>query len=211
VSRAVQIHQHLLQRPRLGRLEHTHVLLCLGLDYRRGGFIDRAIEAFQEVLRLDPTNEHALAQLEKLYEDQHNWTEAARIRERLTETVAPGRQPRHRTIRAFLENQIGVPAPGPGQPGAAAPPFAAAIEIDPAVTPAYVNLGDLRLAKADTAGAIAMWETLTATSPRPAHLVLERRRSAPAPSTPSHRSGGPASPSPPTSAPAATRAAPSRC
>ena len=80
VSRAVQIHQHLLQRPRLGRFEHTHVLLCLGLDYRRGGFIDRAIEAFQEVLRLDPTNEHALAQLEKLYEDQHNWTEAARIR-----------------------------------------------------------------------------------------------------------------------------------
>ena len=61
VSRAVQIHQHLLQRPRLGRLEHTHVLLCLGLDYRRGGFVDRAIEAFQEVLRLDPTNEHALA------------------------------------------------------------------------------------------------------------------------------------------------------
>ena len=110
VSRAVQIHQHLLQRPRLGRLEHTHVLLCLGLDYRRGGFIDRAIEAFQEVLRLDPTNEHALAQLEKLYEDQHNWTEAARIRERLTESVAPGRQPRHRTIRAFLENQIGLQA-----------------------------------------------------------------------------------------------------
>ena len=60
VSRAVQIHQHLLQRPRLGRLEHTYVLLCLGLDYRRGGFVDRAIEAFNEVLRLDPSNEHAL-------------------------------------------------------------------------------------------------------------------------------------------------------
>ena len=129
VSRAVQIHQHLLQRPRLGRLEHTHVLLCLGLDYRRGGFIDRAIEAFQEVLRLDPTNEHALAQLEKLYEDQHNWKEAARIREQLTESVAPGRQPRHRTIRAFLENQIGLQALAGGDTDAAAKHFAAGAEV----------------------------------------------------------------------------------
>ena len=100
VSRAVQIHQQLLQRPRLGRLEHTYVLLCLGLDYRRGGFVDRAIEAFQEVLRLDPTNEHALLQLEKLYEDQHKWAEAARDpraphRDRRAEpAAAPSHHPR---------------------------------------------------------------------------------------------------------------------
>jgi len=178
VSRAVQLHQQLLQRPRLGRLEHTHVLLCLGLDYRRGGFVDRAIEAFQEVLRLDPVNEHALAQLEKLYEDQHNWAEAARIRERLTESVAPGRQPRHRTIRAFLENQIGSQALGLGETDAAARHFQAAIDIDPAVTPAYVNLGDLRLARGDAAGAIQMWEALAAATPERAYLVLDRLRAA---------------------------------
>jgi lipopolysaccharide biosynthesis regulator YciM len=110
VSRAVQIHQQLLQRPRLGRQEHVHVLLCLGLDYRRGGFVDRAIEAFQEVLRLEPANEHALAQLEKLYEDQHNWREAAKIRERLSETVAPGRQPRHRSSRTRSARRRSPPA-----------------------------------------------------------------------------------------------------
>ena len=39
------------------------------------------------------------------------------------------------------------------------------------MTPAYVNLGDLRLARGDPAGAIAMWETLTTTSPERAYLV----------------------------------------
>ena len=71
-----QEHQALLQRPRLNRIEHAYVLLCLGLDYRRGGFVDRALEAFNEVLRLDPENEAALVNLEKLQEEQHQWQEA---------------------------------------------------------------------------------------------------------------------------------------
>src|SRR5688500_6499592 len=76
VGRAIQEHQSLLQRPNLRKLEHANVLLCLGLDYKAGGFVDRALEAFSEVLRLDPGNEYALANLEKLYEEQHQWTEA---------------------------------------------------------------------------------------------------------------------------------------
>src|SRR4030095_16385093 len=80
---------------------------------------------------------------------------------------------------AFLENQIGLQALADGDTQAAAAHFDAAIDIDAAVTPAYVNLGDLRLARGDTAGAIAMWETLTASSPERAYLVLERLRAAP--------------------------------
>ena len=68
VGRAIQEHQALLQRPNLRKLEHANVLLCLGLDYKQGGFVDRALEAFTEVLRLDPGNAYALANLEKLYE-----------------------------------------------------------------------------------------------------------------------------------------------
>ena len=54
VGKAITVHQSLLQRPKLTELEHAYVLLCLGLDYKRGGFVDRALEAFNEVLRLDP-------------------------------------------------------------------------------------------------------------------------------------------------------------
>jgi lipopolysaccharide biosynthesis regulator YciM len=64
VGRAIQEHQALLQRPRLSEMEHVNVMLCLGLDYRRGGFVDRAAEAFSEVLKLAPDNEAALLNLE---------------------------------------------------------------------------------------------------------------------------------------------------
>ena len=66
VGRAVNVHQALLQRPDLTELEHAYVLLCLGLDFRHGGFVDRALEAFQEVLHLDPLNRYALVNLQKL-------------------------------------------------------------------------------------------------------------------------------------------------
>jgi lipopolysaccharide assembly protein B len=81
VGRAIQEHQTLLQRANLRTLEHANVLLCLGLDYRHGGFVDRAFEAFSEVLRLDPDNRYALANLEKLHEEQHQWTEAYAMRQ----------------------------------------------------------------------------------------------------------------------------------
>ena len=60
VARAIQVHQALLQRPKLTRVEHTYILLCLGLDFKRGGFVDRALETFNEVVRMDPDNQYAL-------------------------------------------------------------------------------------------------------------------------------------------------------
>ena len=45
VARAIQVHQALLQRPKLTKVEHAYILLCLGLDFKRGGFVDRALEA----------------------------------------------------------------------------------------------------------------------------------------------------------------------
>src|SRR6186997_142009 len=110
VGRAIQEHQALLQRPKLRRLEHANVLLCLGLDYRGGGFVDRAIAAFNEVLKLDPQNRYALSNLEKLHEDQHQWDEAYAMRQRLaalsTEQEGGADSPRHNEILAFLENEF---------------------------------------------------------------------------------------------------------
>ena len=111
VGRAIQEHQNLLQRSNLRKLEHANVLLCLGLDYRRGGFVDRAIEAFTEVLRLDPRNQYAIANLEKLYEEQHQWTDAYAARQRLASLSAASEEaPRHNEILAFLENELGQAA-----------------------------------------------------------------------------------------------------
>ena len=174
VSRAIQVHQALLQRPKLTRLEHSYVLLCLGLDYKRGGFVDRALEAFKEVLRLSPDNQYALLYLEKLYEEQHQWEEAYRIRRQLVDLSGPDTHARNQSILGFLENALGLDALKVQRAEDAARHFESAIALDGSTTPAYLNLGDVRLLKGDTAGALSTWQQLMEVAPERAHLALER-------------------------------------
>jgi lipopolysaccharide biosynthesis regulator YciM len=178
VGRAIQEHQALLQRPNLRKLEHANVLLCLGLDYRSGGFVDRAIEAFKEVLRLDPQNRYALSNLEKLYEDQHQWDEAYATRERLAALSTPAEggpdAPRHNEVLAFLENEFGRAALKRGDYREAARRFQAANERDPRNAPAHLSLGDVRFKEGDVAGAVEAWERLISASPERAYLAFPR-------------------------------------
>src|SRR5437868_12008161 len=137
VGKAITVHQHLLQRPKLNRLEHAYVLLCLGLDYKRGGFVDRALEAFNEVLRLDPKNQYALVNLQKLHEEQHQWSEAYDTRQRLTKLAAIDSRPQSQAILAFLENEIGLEAMRRKDYSEAVKRFQAAIDLDARTVPAY--------------------------------------------------------------------------
>jgi lipopolysaccharide biosynthesis regulator YciM len=178
VGRAIQEHQQLLQRPDLRKLEHANVLLCLGLDYKSGGFVDRALEAFTEVLRLDPGNQYALSNLEKLYEEQHQWSEAYATRKKLARTDADSAAARHQEILAFLENEIGLDALKRMDYAAAAQRFDAAIELDPRNPPAYLNLGDVRFLEGNTAGAVEAWERLVERAPDRAYLTFARLESA---------------------------------
>ncbi|PYR89455.1 MAG: hypothetical protein DMF84_24870 [Acidobacteria bacterium] len=175
VGRAIQEHQSLLQRPNLRKLEHANVLLCLGLDYRRGGFVDRAIEAFTEVLRLDPQNQYALSNLEKLHEEQHQWHEAYATRQKLA--ALPGaseESPRHSEILAFLEFELGQDALKRMDYADAARRFEAAIDLDARNAPAHLSLGDVRFYEGKTADAVSAWERLIDASPERAYLAFSR-------------------------------------
>jgi lipopolysaccharide biosynthesis regulator YciM len=174
VGKAITIHQSLLQRPRLSRLEHAYVLLCLGLDYKRGGFVDRALEAFNEVLRLDPKNEYALVNLQKLHEEQHQWSEAYDTRQRLTKLAAIDSRPQNEAILAFLENEIGLEAMRRRDYVEASRRFRGAIALDARAVPAYLNLGDVRVLQGDEREAVAIWETLIDVAPDRAYLAFDR-------------------------------------
>ena len=176
VGRAIQVHQQLLQRPQLAKHEHASVLLCLGLDFKRAGFVDRAVEAFGEVLRLDPDNAHALVNLEKMHEDQQQWSEAYRVRDRLTALAPPDQRARHKSILAFLQNELGLQAMRSGARQEARVAFESAIELDPSIVPAHLNLGDLLATGGDLAGAAAVWERVVNASPGRAYLAFDRLR-----------------------------------
>jgi lipopolysaccharide biosynthesis regulator YciM len=178
VGRAIQIHQQLLQRPRLTRHEHASVMLCLGRDFRHGGFVDRAVDAFTDVLKIDPSNQPALLNLEKLHEEQRQFAEAYRLRERLAALTPPDQQGRHRAILAFLGNELGMQALQRGERQEARLRFTAAIDQHPAAVPAYVNLGDLQAGDGDLTGAVATWERVLEAAPDRAYLVFTRLRDA---------------------------------
>ncbi len=182
VGRAIQEHQNLLQRPKLRKLEHANVLLCLGLDYRSGGFVDRAIEAFTEVLKLDPDNRYALSNLEKLYEDQHQWDQAYSARQKLAAlaTSADGgiESPKHNEVLAFLENEFGQAALRGGDFKEAARRFDAAIDRDPRNVPAQLSLGDVRFKESRVADAVGVWERLLDAAPERAYLAFTRLENA---------------------------------
>jgi|SRR5579872_2784826 len=174
VGKAITVHQALLQRPRLSTLEHAYVLLCLGLDYKRGGFVDRALEAFNEVMRLDPQNEYALLNLQKLHEEQHQWTEAYDTRQRLSKLSAIDSRPQSQAILAFLENEIGLEAMRRRDYVEALRRFEAAIELDARAVPAYLNLGDVRVAEGDERAAAEIWERVVDVAPDRAYLAFDR-------------------------------------
>lgn len=176
VGRAIQVHQALLQRSKLTNLEQAYVLLCLGLDYKRGGFVDRALEAFNQVLRLDPQNRYALVNLQKLHEEQHQWQEAYRIRQRM-QAADESADSRHRAILAFLENELGLQALKRSEHAEAARRFEAAIDLDATAVPAYLNLGDVRVAQNDPAAAVAAWEKVIQVAPDRAYLTFGRLES----------------------------------
>jgi lipopolysaccharide assembly protein B len=176
VGRAINVHQALLQRSNLTRLEHAYVLLCLGLDFRHGGFIDRALEAFQEVVQLDPRNRYALVNLQKLHEEQQQWAEAAKVRDQIAK-LGDGRD-EDRQILAFLRNQLGTAEAREGQTAAAAASYREAIDIDPRTAPAYLNLGDAQAQAGRRREAIDAWESLVHTVPERAYLAFERLETA---------------------------------
>ena len=178
VGRAINIHQGLLQRPKLKPLEHAYILLCLGLDFRRGGFVDRAHEAFKEVLRLDPKNHHALVQLEKLHEEQHQWSDAYEIRRQLAALEGEEPKGRHQEILGHLEHELGRDALGRGDREGALSHFQAALDRDPKVAPAHLAVGDVHARDGNDAAAVAAWERLPEVAPERAYLAFDRLQAA---------------------------------
>ena len=174
VGKAITIHQTLLQRQKLSRMEHAYVLLCLGLDYKRGGFVDRALDAFSEVLRLDAKNQYALENIQRLHEEQHQWTEAYDTRQRLTTLAAIDSRPQSQAILAFLENEIGLEAVRRKDISEAVRRFQSAIELDPRAVPAYLNLGDVRLQQGKESEAADIWNTMVEVAPDRAYLAFGR-------------------------------------
>ncbi len=83
VDRAIRIHQNLIARPQLSKLQRIHSLLELGQDYMRAGVLDRAERLFMEVVDSGEQQEHGLRYLLDIYEQEKDWHRAIEVAQRL--------------------------------------------------------------------------------------------------------------------------------
>ncbi len=87
-NRAVRVHEHLLSRADLSRLDRNRAQHALALDFLKAGLLDRAEEALR---RLEGSSYEAEARLALLaiYERSRDWKQASEIAQRM-QTAAQG-------------------------------------------------------------------------------------------------------------------------
>ncbi len=152
IGRAIQIHQNLLLRRELDPLLRREALLGLALDFRAGGFLRRAAASFAELLEVDPQNQQALRELERIRVESGDWEEAIRIRRRIGRA-----DPATPQILAHLWTGLGRERAKAGQEAEARKTFRRAFGHDRRCAEAYIALGDLKFREGKVRKAIGLW------------------------------------------------------
>lgn len=82
-ERAVQIRQNLIVRPGLDKAYKAKAWFELGMDYKRGGFLDRAAGAFEQARKLEGDTEPIILELARLSALSGDFSSAAKHYARL--------------------------------------------------------------------------------------------------------------------------------
>lgn len=159
-ARAVRIHQNLLLRKDLAGEDRLCALADLAEDFRRGGFLHRAIAAYEEVLARAPRHLGALRALVRLQSDVRDFDAALALAARL-DRIAPASRA---TVTALLE-QAEV-AYAEGRTADARKAVRRALRRDARDARAWSLLGELESELGRSKAALAAWQRVP---------VLDRR------------------------------------
>lgn len=83
VDRAIRIHQNLIARPTLNHEQRATALMELGMDYMRSGLLDRAEGLFLELVESGSHSTQAYQQLQEIYQQEKDWSQAITVARRL--------------------------------------------------------------------------------------------------------------------------------
>ncbi|MBW1714304.1 MAG: tetratricopeptide repeat protein [Deltaproteobacteria bacterium] len=170
IERAIRIRQGIILRPNLDGAIRLRAIFDLGLDYKRGGFLNRAVSAFQEVIDSEPNNVEAHEQIERIYEDIHDWEKAFQARQALSKLVKGN----HRHILAHHQTELGKVYEKDGDIAGAEKSYKKAISIFDGCVDAYLHLGDLYSAQQEHKAALAKWKKVVDVAPQFTFLAYQR-------------------------------------
>ncbi len=80
IEKAISIHRSLIGREDISESVRVRSLKELALDFDKGGFLDKAIETYKDVLKINRDQIEVIASLCRIYEDLGDWDQAYRYR-----------------------------------------------------------------------------------------------------------------------------------
>jgi lipopolysaccharide biosynthesis regulator YciM len=172
VGRAIRIHQNLMLRPDCSRKERVAALRGVAEDFRQGGFLQRAIAAYEELRQESPRDAGVYRALCELYAKLKDFRRALEARRRLPRDTrdAPSEAQLH------LEWAQLHMARGEDEDGARA--LRKALKRDPELAAGWEALGDLEASRGRRKKARAAWERALALDTRHARALLTKLEAA---------------------------------
>ena len=170
ISRAIRIHQNLLLRSDLSQEHRERALRGLARDFRRGGFLTRAISAYEEVRDRRPRDAEALAALARLRADVRDFDAAFDAQRQLARSNGvPGRSAE---ARLWLEKSEALTAEGRGDEARRA--LGKCLRRDPGLALAWERLAELEAERGKSKKALAAWQRALALDRRAAARIYPR-------------------------------------
>jgi lipopolysaccharide biosynthesis regulator YciM len=170
IGRAIRLHQNLLLRRDLPDAVREDALRGLAGDFQRGGFLQRAIAAWEEVLERRPRDRAALAALARLEADARDHERAIELERRLARLE--GRDPKAREAELLVG--AAETAHAEGRSDDARKALRRALRRDPACAAAWARLGELEAERGRNRRALAAWRRVPALDRRLAARVYPR-------------------------------------
>ncbi len=80
IEKAISIHRSLIARENISEEMRLRALKELAIDFDKGGFVDKAIETYKDVLKINRDQEEVVHSLCRIYEDVEDWDAAYNFR-----------------------------------------------------------------------------------------------------------------------------------
>ena len=170
IDRAIRIRQNIILRPNIDERIKIGALFDLGKDYRKGGFLNRALKTFLQVSQKTPDDARTLKEIESIYEGLKDWENAYATRQK----IAGLEKGNHEHILAHHLVEAGKMYVEKDDVNKARAFFSKAISIQKECVDAYLHLGDLHFKKQEYKKAIAAWKKVSEVAPQFTFLAYGR-------------------------------------
>ncbi|HDR16032.1 MAG TPA: tetratricopeptide repeat protein [Desulfobacteraceae bacterium] len=170
IDRAIRIRRSIILRPGLDEKISLGALYDLGMDYRAGGFLNRALATFQKVLQRKPSDLKTLEMVERICEEVGDWDEAYRTRQRIAKIT--GKDFSHILAHQLVES--GKIHQRSGDASKARGLYEKALSVDEKCIDAYLHLGDLHADEGDLKKAVGTWRKIVHVATHFSYLAYGR-------------------------------------